>query len=349
MARKTLLSLTLCFSLMACGGERPNPDASAAPANGAINVYSARHYDSDQALLDEFTRETGIKVNILEGNSDQLIQRMVNEAEFSPADVLLTVDAGRLWRGAQEGVFQPLDAPELLDRVPENMRDENGYWIALTKRARVIVYKKDKGAPEGLDTYEDLAKPEFSGQVCMRSSTNTYNQSLLASIIARDGEEEAEAWVKGVVANFDRAPQGNDISLLRSVAAGECGLTLANTYYIARLAISSDAADREVYQNIGIIFPNQETSGTHVNISGIGIAKYAPHPEKALQLIEFLSRDDIQAEFSKGNNEYPAVVGVEAAPQVRALGEFREDDLHANRLGEQQATAVRVFDRAGWK
>lgn len=349
MARTTVLSLTLCLSLMACSGDAPKSDAPAVADNGSINVYSARHYDSDQALLDEFTAETGIKVNILEGNSDQLIQRMVNEAEFSPADVLLTVDAGRLWRGVEDGVFQPLDDETLLNRVPENMRDTDGNWIALTKRARVIVYNKEEGAPEGLTTYEDLSDPAYAGEICMRSSTNTYNQSLMASIVARDGEAAAQQWAEGVVSNFARPPQGNDISLLRSVAAGECGLTLANTYYIARLAISPSEADRAVYQNIGIIFPNQETSGTHVNISGIGIARFAPHRDKALKLIEFLSRDDMQSEFSKGNNEYPAVPGVEAAPQVLALGSFREDDLHASQLGEHQAEAVRVFDRAGWK
>ena len=329
------------------GGEG-QAKADAKPITGSVNVYTARHYDSDLALYKEFTAETGIKVNLLEGNSDQLIQRLENEAEFSPADVLITVDAGRLWRGVERGVFQTLDDPALFNRVPANVRDIQGNWIGLTKRARVIVYNKEAGEPEGLTEYADLADPAYKGKVCMRSSTNTYNLSLMASIVARKGEAAAEDWAKGVVANFARSPQGNDISLLKAVAAGECGLTLANTYYIARLGVSANPADRAVYDKLGIIFPNQGTTGTHVNVSGIGITKHAPRRENALKLIEFLTRDDIQTEFSSGNNEYPAVVDVPAAPQVIALGHFTEDDLDVSELGVNQAAAVKVFDRAGW-
>lgn len=351
MLRVSALVLASGFLLSACspGGGDQGENTTPEVKTGSVNVYSARHYDSDIALYDQFTDETGIKVNLLEGNSDQLIQRIENEAEFSPADVLITVDAGRLWRGVDRGVFQTLNTPELSDRLPENVRDKDDHWLGLTKRARVIVYNKEEGAPEGLTTYEDLADPAYAGEICMRSSTNTYNLSLMASIIARDGEEAAEAWAKGVVANFARPPQGNDISLLKSVAAGECGLTLANTYYIARLAASPNEANRAVYEKLGIIFPNQETSGTHVNVSGIGLAKYAPHRENGLKLIEFLTRDDIQAAYSAGNNEYPAVIGVEPSPQVHALGTFRADDLHATELGSYQEDAVKVFDRAGWK
>ena len=353
MSRIAGLVAIAVFAVAACsptektGADKtsPTPEATA----GSVNVYTARHYDSDLALYEQFTKETGIKVNLLEGNSDQLIQRLENEAEFSPADVLITVDAGRLWRGVEKGIFQPLNDPDLMARVPENVREANGLWIGLTKRARVIVYNKEVGAPDGLTTYDDLAKPAFEGEICMRSSANTYNQSLLASIISHEGVEKAEAWTKAVVNNFARPPQGNDISLLKAVAAGECRLTLANTYYIARLGASSDPADRAVYDKLGIIFPNQDTTGTHVNISGVGLAKYAPHRENGLKLIEFLSRDDIQTAFSAGNNEYPAVTGVEAASQVLALGSFRPDDLDVTRLGQNQAEAVKVFDRAGWR
>lgn len=330
--------------LSACSGGSGGEKTDA----GLVNVYTARHYDSDLALYEQFTEETGIQVRLLEGNSDQLIQRLESEGEWSQADVLITVDAGRLWRAVDEGVFQTLNAPDISERIPSNLKDLDDHWIGLTTRARVIVYNKEDGAPEGLTDYADLADPAFEGEVCMRSSTNTYNQSLMASIVARDGEAAAEEWAEGVVANFARPPQGNDISLLKSVAAGECGLTLANTYYIARLGASSDPEDRAVYDKLGIIFPNQDSSGTHVNVSGIGITAYAPNRDNALKLVEFLTREDIQLAFSSGNNEYPAALGVEAAPQVKALGSFEADDLHATELGSYQEAAVKVFDRAGW-
>lgn len=350
--------LAVCF-LAACGSNSPSTsptkDSAAfectdpAPANGAVNVYSARHYDSDRAIFDRFTCETGIKVNLLEAESDQLIQRLRSEAEFSPADVLITVDAGRLWRGVEADVFRPLENETLAARVPAEFRDPDGKWWGITKRARVIVYNKADGLPEGLSTYEDLSDPAYSGQICMRSSTNIYNISLMASIIERDGEAAAQEWAEGVVSNFARPPQGNDTSILRSIAEGECALGLANTYYIARFGASSDAGTRSIYDRVGILFPNQDTSGTHVNVSGIGLTKFAKNPEKAVQLIEFLTRPDIQTEFSSGNNEYPVNPKAEVAPQVVELGDFREDDLHVTALGQNQTEAVMVFDRAGWK
>lgn len=353
MFRSLCLAVSALCVVAACSpSDRNSSDASkdaSKPNAGVVNVYAARHYDSDAALYEKFTDETGIRVNILEGNSDQLIQRLENEAEFSPADVLITVDAGRLWRGVERGVFQTLDDEALLNRVPASMRDADGFWIGLTRRARVIVYNKDDGAPEGLSTYADLAKPEFRGRICMRSSTNTYNQSLLASIISRQGEEQALAWTKAVVDNFARPPQGNDTSLLRAVAAGECGLTLANTYYIARLAGSDAPADKAVFDRLGVIFPDQEGNGAHVNISGAGIAKHAPNRQNGLTLIRFLTRDDVQSAFSAGNNEYPAVTGVEPADHVAALGSFQADDMNVSELGRYQAAAVMVFDRAGWR
>lgn len=365
MTRFTTFAIAASVLLASCGGENAPPaeTSAEAPASsgstsaateakkqnaGVVNVYSARHYDSDLALYKQFTEETGIKVNLLEGESDQLIQRMVNEAEFSPADVLITVDAGRLWRGVDRGVFQPLEDQSILNRIPEHFKNPDNYWVALTKRARVIVYNKEDGAPEGLTEYADLADPAYEGEICMRTSTNIYNLSLIASFVSRQGEEGAEEWARGVVSNFARSPQGNDISILKSIAAGECGLTVANTYYIARLGVSENEADREVYNKLGIIFPNQQTTGTHVNVSGIGLAKYTKNKENALALIEFLTRPDIQHEFSSGNNEYPAVPDAETAPQVVALGDFVADDLNVSELGRNQAAAVRVLDRAGW-
>lgn len=359
LLRQSLLALASLSVLAACGSETPPADmettapqaeATSQPREitGTVNVYSARHYDSDAAIYRQFTEETGIKVNLLEAGSDQLIQRLQSEAEFSPADVLITVDAGRLWRAVEGDVFQPLSDETLAERVPEAFRDPEGLWWGITKRARVIVYNKEKGLPEGLETYEDLADPAYRGQICMRSSTNIYNISLLASIIERDGAAAAQEWADGVVANFARPPQGNDTSILRSIAEGECGIGLANTYYIARFGASDDMATKDIYDSIGILFPNQETSGTHVNVSGIGLTKYAKNKENAIALMEFLTRPDIQTAFSSGNNEYPINPDTETAPQVEELGTFREDDLHVAALGENQTQAVMVFDRAGW-
>ena len=352
MAHLKSASLALCFGLTACGGSSPDEasDTSATPRNaGVVNVYSARHYDSDHALYEQFESETGIRVNLLEGESEQLIQRLVSEAEFSPADILITVDAGRLWRAVESEVFQPLDDELLQSRVPASFRDPNNLWYGFTKRARVIVYNKADGPPDGLTSYEDLADPAYNGEICMRSSSNIYNISLLASIIERDGEAAAQEWAEGVVENFARPPQGNDTSILQSVAAGECGIGLANTYYIARFAASDNPELREVYDNIGIIFPNQDGSGTHVNVSGGGLTHHSPNRENAIALMHFLTRDDVQTEFSAGNNEYPINLEAETAPQVAELGAFREDDLQVTALGANQATAVRVFDRAGWR
>lgn len=312
-----------------------------------VNVYSARHYDTDLALYERFTETTGIKVNLIEGSSDGLIERIVNEAEFSPADMLITVDAGRLWRAAEAGVFQPVESAVLDERVPEYLHDPAGLWFGLSKRARVIVYNKANGLPQGVSRYEDLAGEALRGQVCMRSSGNIYNLSLLGSLIEHHGEDKALAWATGVVANFRRAPQGNDTAQLRAVAAGECGVSIANSYYIGRLMGSADEADTAVTDAIGVLFPNQEGRGAHVNISGAGVTRHAPNRANAVLFLEYLTGDFAQRLFAEGNNEYP-VVGAATGP-IAALGTFKEDAVNASVLGANQALAVQVFDRAGWR
>ena len=331
---------SLCFCALA--------QADTAPANaGVVNVYSARHYDTDMALYDRFTETTGIQVNLIEGNSDGLIERIANEGEFSPADMMITVDAGRLWRAQQAGIFRPVTSKLLNERIPAHLRDPNGEWYGLSKRARVIVYNKAAGLPEGLDSYEALADPTLRGKVCMRSSNNIYNLSLLGALIEHAGATEAEAWAKAVVANFARAPQGNDTAQLRAVGAGECGVSIANTYYIGRLLGSDQAGDQELMTQLGVLFPNQDDRGTHVNISGAGITRYAPNPENALKFLEYLTSDFAQRLFAEGNNEYPVTGEVTGA--VAALGAFKEDPINAVILGTNQAKAVQLFDRAGWR
>lgn len=312
-----------------------------------VNVYSARHYDTDLALYETFTEQTGITVNLIEGGSDALIERIVNEGEFSPADLLITVDAGRLWRAQQRGVFQPIDSEVLKSRVPVYLREANGHWFGLSKRARVIVVRKDTALPIQIGRYEDLADTSLEGLICMRSSSNIYNLSLMASLIDAHGEDVAKSWAKGVVANFAREPQGNDTSNVTSVANGECGVTVANTYYLGRFLASDDETENELVRSLQVVFPNQEDRGAHVNISGAGVTKHAPNRDNAVQFLEYLTDDFAQRLFAEGNNEYP-IVGNPTGPITR-LGEFKEDRIQAQLLGENQATAVRVYDVAGWR
>jgi iron(III) transport system substrate-binding protein len=320
---------------------------SSAFADEVVNVYSARHYDTDMAMYERFTEETGIKVNLIEGSSDALIERIKSEGQFSPADMLITVDAGRLWRAEKEGIFQPVDSAVLSERIPAHLRHPEGKWFGLSKRARVIAHKKDIALPAGFGTYEALADEAFRGQVCMRSSGNIYNLSLMASLIDAHGAPAAEAWAKGVVANFARTPQSNDTGQLKAVASGECTITIANTYYLGRLMASTKPEDKALMANLEIVFPNQDGRGTHVNISGAGVTKYAPNRENAIRFLEYLTSDFAQRLFAEGNNEYP-ISGPTTGP-VAALGEFKRDDLNVSVLGENQTEAVKVYDRAGWK
>jgi iron(III) transport system substrate-binding protein len=323
--------------------------ATAAAQAQELNIYSSRHYDTDQALYDGFTEETGIAVNLIEAGADELIARLVAEGGNSPADLLITVDAGRLWRADQEGLFQPVSSEVLEERIPGYLQHPDNHWFAFSKRGRVIVYNVADGAPEGLDSYEDLADPAYQDMVCIRSSSNIYNQSLLASIIETEGAEAAEAWAEGVVANFARDPQGNDTAQLRAVAAGECPLGIVNTYYVGRLLGSDDADDRAVGEQLGIIFPNQGDRGTHVNVSGAGVLAAAPNPEAAIAFLEYLTTEAAQTYFASGNNEYPVVEGVEVPGPIASFGTFDEDSVNANALGANNAEAVRIFDRVGWQ
>ena len=313
----------------------------------SVNVYSARHYDTDMQLYTAFTEQTGIKVNLIEGGSDALIERIANEGKYTPADMLITVDAGRLWRAQERGIFQAIQSDVLKERVPANLREANGHWFGLSKRARVIVHGKEFPPPVNVSTYEDLTNEALRGKICMRGSSNIYNLSLLASIIDASGSDGASDWAAGVVENFARNPQGNDTSNLNAVASGECGLTIANTYYIGRWLASDNRSARELANSLQIIFPNQDGRGTHVNISGAGITKHAPNKENAVKFLEYLTSDFAQKIFAEGNNEYP-IVGETSGP-ITALGTFEEDDVNASVLGEHQAEAVRIYDRAGWR
>ncbi len=317
-----------------------------------LNLYSSRHYQSDERLYADFEERTGIRINRIEADADALIERIKSEGANSPADVLITVDAGRLWRAEQEDLLQPVESEVLAQKIPENLRDPEDRWFGFSTRARVIVYNKDAVDPAAmeLDEYEDLADPRFDGMVCIRSSTNVYNLSLLGSLIAHHGEEEAEAWAQGVADNFARPPQGGDTDQIKAVASGECAVGVANHYYYVRLLESDDPAEREVAEKVGVIFPNQDGRGTHLNISGAGVVRGAPHPEAAKTFLEHLASDEAQRYFAEGNNEYPVVEGVAPDdPALAKVGDFKADPINVAAYGDNQPLAQRIFDRVGWK
>jgi iron(III) transport system substrate-binding protein len=314
-----------------------------------VNVYSSRHYSTDQALYDEFTEVTGIKVNLIEAKGDALIERMVAEGENSPADVFITADASRVARAVAAGLFQPTASEALTAAVPENLRHPDGLWFGLSTRVRGIVYAKDRVDPGEIGTYEDLTSETWLDRICIRSSSNVYNQSLVASMIASDGLEAAESWAEGIVANMARKPQGGDTDQIKAVAAGECDVAVANHYYLARLMRSDKAEDKAVADAVGIIFPNQDGRGAHANISAAGVAAHAPHKDAAVQFIEYLVTPEAQAYFAEGNNEWPVAEGVKLSPVLEAWGDFKTDAVSVISYGENNAEALKAMDRAGWQ
>ncbi|TQV71908.1 Fe(3+) ABC transporter substrate-binding protein [Denitrobaculum tricleocarpae] len=325
--------------------------AVTAAAAGAeeLNLYSSRHYSTDEALYDNFTKATGIKINRIEGKGDALIERIKSEGANSPADVLLTVDVTRLWRADQAGLFQPTSSASLEKRVPENLRHPDGHWFGFSTRARLIYYDKAKIEAGEIKSYEDLADPKWKGKVCIRKSSNVYNQSMLASIIAAHGEAAAEDWAKGVVANFARDPVSGDTNQLRGIGSGECEIAVANSYYFVRLLTNPKDSDKGLTDKLGYVFPNQDDRGTHVNVSGAGVLANAPNRDAAVKFLEYLASDEAQGYFANGNNEYPVVAGVAPASAVAGLGDFKADPVNVAVFGDNQPVAQKIFDRAGWK
>jgi len=313
-----------------------------------LNLYSARHYQTDEALYANFTKQTGIKINRIEAKEDELLERIKNEGAQSPADIFLTVDAARLAKADELGIFAPLQSKALEARIPAHLRSTD--WAAFSTRARVIIYNKANVKPEDVQNYEDLANPKLKGQVCSRSGAHPYNLSLLASLIAHMGEQKAEDWARGVVANFARSPKGGDTDQIKAVAAGECGVAISNSYYFARLMRSTKPEDKKIIENLGVIWPNQKTQGVHMNISGGGILKTAPNKESAVKFMEYLAADEAQRYFADGNNEWPAVPSVKTEnPALAALGNFKADTLPIPTLAKNAALAQKIYDRAGWK
>ena len=344
--KKLPLFFLLLIILISCGKKTNQEGQQSA---GQVNVYTHRHYDVDQQLFDQFEQLTGIKVNVVNASADELIQKMEMEGAQSPADVLITVDAGRLQRAKEKDLFQSIASEKLSQNIPAKFRDPEGYWYGLTYRARIIVYAKDRVNPEVLSTYEALTDSQWKGKVLIRSSSNIYNQSLLASLIAAHGIDSAQHWAEGIVANMARTPKGSDRDQVKAIAAGVGDVAVVNSYYIGKLLDSEVDEEVEAGNAVGVFFPNQQDRGTHINVSGAGVAKYAPNRENAVKFLEFLSDTDAQSVFAGSNFEYPVKPGIPVAQLLESWGSFKSDTINLSVLGLNNRDAVIIFDKAGWK
>ncbi len=327
--------------------QQPAPEATTEDA-GVVNLYTTRHYDTDDVLYKTFTEKTGIKVNVISGK-DELLTRLEQEGEATEADVFMTADAGNLARLKEKGLTQAVESEVLSKNIPEKLRDADNQWFGLTKRARVIVYAKDRVNPSELSTYEALTEPEWKGRVLIRSSENIYNQSLLASFIELNGEEAAKEWAAGIVANMARQPEGGDRDQIKAVVAGEGDVAISNTYYVGQLATSEDPEEVKVYEQVGVFFPNQETNGTHINVSGAAVVKHAKNVENAIKFIEFLSSVEAQDKFAEANSEYPVNSEATTTELVKSWGDFVEQDINLTKLGDNNARAIQILNEVGWK
>ncbi len=360
-----LVLMLSAFTLAACGNNEENTsekeetgeenqsnqgeEASSGEGEGEINLYTGRHYETDQELYDAFTEKTGIKVNVIKGGDDELIARIKREGDASPADLLMTADAGRLHRAKSQDLLQEVNSDVLNENIPSKLRDKDGKWFGLTKRARVIAYAKDRVNPEEIQTYMDLTKDQFQDRVLIRSSSNIYNQSLVASMIELDGEEKAEEWAEGIVDNMAREPKGGDTDQAKAVASGEGDVAVMNTYYLGKMLNSEDEEEVKVGEQLGVIFPNQDSTGTHVNISGIGVSASSKNKENATKFIEFLTTKTAQKQFAEANYEYPVNPEVQPSELLQSWGDFKEQDINLSILGENNKDAVKVMNKVSWK
>lgn len=332
-----LLMLTITFSVTGF-------ETRAEQSDDTLHIYSSRHYDTDQALYDNFTTQTGIKIERVDGKADALIARLEQEGKSSPADLFITVDAGRLWRAQEAGLFQPVQSEVLNQKIPQNLKDPDGHWFGFSKRARVILYNTDKVQSNEIKTYDDLRDPKWKGRICTRSASNIYNLSLMASFISMNGEEASKQWASDVLSNLARKPQGGDTDQINAVAAGVCDVALVNSYYFLRLKRSDKPEDQKAVANSDIIFPNQGADGTHFNISGAGVLKNADNKDAAVRFLEYLATHKAQEYFSNGNNEYPVVNDVDVPAEILPYKDFRAQEINVAEFGVHQKRAQMIFD-----
>lgn len=344
MKRRAIMKTSLAFGAGVMVFRR------AEAQGGTLNLYSARHYNTDEALYGNFSDLTGIKINRVDAEPDPLVQRLKAEGDKSPCDVLITTDAGRIERARQMDLLQPITSEILFKAVPAHLRDPDNNWFGFSKRARVIFYNKEKVTPtDAPKNYEDLADAKWKGKILIRPSGHIYNQSLVGSLLAADGPAKTEAWCKGVADNLARPPRGGDTDQIKAAAAGEGVIAVANTYYYVNLMRSKKPEDREVASKVGVVFPNQSNRGTHVNISGGAVARYAPNKAAAVKFLEYLVSPQAQKYFAEGNSEFPVAAGVELSPELKSLGTFKEDQLNARVFAQNNAEALKLMDKAGWK
>lgn len=357
ITRTAAIMLGAAMLLGACGGNGSGNNGEKAGdgavqtggGTGEINVFTARHYDIDFAMFDEFEKATGITVNEIKGTAEELVERMKREGESSEADLFITVDGGILNYAKENGVLQPIESDAILENVPENLRDKDNQWVGLATRARVIVYDKERVKPEQLSTYEDLAGEQWKGKVLVRSSSNLYNQSLVASLIELNGEAETEQWAKGLVANFARDPEGGDRDQAKGIAAGIADVAIMNTYYVGQMLHSKEAEEVKVAESVGVFFPNQETTGTHLNISGIGLAAHAKNKDNALKLVEYMTSKEGQEMLTNGSFEFPVNKDAELPALLKEWGEFKTQTIDFAKLGENNKAATALMNKVGWK
>ncbi|MUT68758.1 Fe(3+) ABC transporter substrate-binding protein [Paenibacillus sp. NEAU-GSW1] len=350
-----------CGANNAAGGNESKPTTEAADGNkksGAgnagdnnqvVNVYTARHYDIDSQLFDAFTKKTGIKVNEVKGTAEELVERLKREGEGSEADLFITVDGGVLNYAKENAVLQPVQSDAIINNVPAELRDKENYWVGMATRARVIVYAKDRVTPDQLTTYEDLTSEKWKGKLLVRSSSSLYNQSLLASFIELNGEQKAEEWAKGVVTNLSRDPDGGDRDQAKAIAAGVGDVAIMNTYYVGQMLVSKDAEEVKVAEQIGVFFPNQDTTGAHVNISGIGLTAHAKNKDNALKLIEFITSTEGQTMLTNGSFEFPVNAAAEKPELLKQWGDFKTQTIDFAKLGEHNKKATELMNKVGWK
>ncbi len=327
---------------------------SAAQDDKVLNLYSARHYQTDENLYAEFTKQTGIRIQRVDADDAGILARLKSEGSSSPADVILLVDAARLWRAEVDGLFQPVKSATLEARIPEHLRGKDGgrgsQWYGMSMRARVVVYSKAKVAAADVDTYEELADPKNKGRVCTRSGSHPYNLSLFGALMELWGTAATQAWLEGMVANMARAPKGGDTDQIKAVASGECSVALTNSYYLARLMRSDKPEDRAVIEKVGVAMPNQGSFGTHINIAGAAVAKHAPHRDAAVRFLEYLAGDSAQTYFADGNNEWPVVANVRPKnPALESLGDFKTQSIPVSTIGMNQEKVQQMLDRAGYR